>query len=114
MRAHPPWQSAHPPQDQPAIERRGDCAAFVLNTADPQYSIRRRRRPLAFRLLADPAGDAHFAMADARAFRERNESRRLPRPPSKSDARSLSWIAVAPGPQGRSQADVNVWRDALV
>jgi len=34
MRAHPPWQCAHPAQDQPAIERRGDCAAFVLNAAD--------------------------------------------------------------------------------
>src|ERR1051326_3241104 len=39
MRAHPPWQSAHPPQDQPAIERRGDCAAFVLNTADPLEEV---------------------------------------------------------------------------
>src|SRR5204863_394106 len=35
MRAHAPRQCAHPAQDQPAIERRGDRAAFVLNAADP-------------------------------------------------------------------------------
>src|SRR6516225_10575416 len=39
MRAHPPWQCAHPAQDQPAIERRGDCAAFVLNAANPSKEI---------------------------------------------------------------------------
>src|SRR6266481_9969997 len=34
VRAHPPRQRAHAAQDQPAIERRGDCAALVLNAAD--------------------------------------------------------------------------------
>ena len=34
MRAHPPWQGSHSPQNQPAIERRGDGAAFILNTAN--------------------------------------------------------------------------------
>src|SRR5437762_13675804 len=31
---HPPWQCAHPPQNQPAIERRGDCTAAILNAAN--------------------------------------------------------------------------------
>src|SRR5215216_1082683 len=35
MRTHAPWQCAHPTQNQPAIERRWDSAAFILNTADP-------------------------------------------------------------------------------
>ncbi len=34
MCAHPPRQRAHAAQDQPAIERRGDCAAGVLDTAN--------------------------------------------------------------------------------
>src|SRR4030095_13709797 len=34
MRAHPPRQGTHAAQDQPAIKRRGDCSALVLNTAD--------------------------------------------------------------------------------
>src|SRR5260370_37267763 len=34
MRAHPPWQGSHSPQNQPAIERRGDGPAFILNTAN--------------------------------------------------------------------------------
>src|SRR6478736_9290437 len=35
VRAHAPRQCAHPAQDQPAIERRGDRAALVLDAADP-------------------------------------------------------------------------------
>src|SRR5204863_8259547 len=34
MRAHSPGQSAHSAQNQPAIERRGDCASFILNVAN--------------------------------------------------------------------------------
>ena len=34
MRAHSPRQRAHAAQDKPAIERRGDRAALVLNAAD--------------------------------------------------------------------------------
>ena len=33
MRAHAPRQRAHSAQNQPAIEGRGDRAAFVLNAA---------------------------------------------------------------------------------
>jgi len=39
MRAHPPWKSSHPAQDQPAIERRGNRAARVLNVADTLEKI---------------------------------------------------------------------------
>src|ERR1051325_11963423 len=35
MRAHPPRQRAQPAQDQPAIERRGDSAADILDAANP-------------------------------------------------------------------------------
>src|ERR1700751_5092102 len=35
MRAHTPRQRAHSAQDQPAIERRGDGTALVLDAADP-------------------------------------------------------------------------------
>jgi hypothetical protein len=35
MRAHAPRQRPHPTQNQPAIERRGDCAALVLDAAYP-------------------------------------------------------------------------------
>ena len=34
MRAHAPWQGAYAAQNQPAIKRRGDRAALVLNAAD--------------------------------------------------------------------------------
>src|SRR6266550_6431568 len=34
MRPHPPRQGAHPAQNQPAIERRGDCAARILDAAN--------------------------------------------------------------------------------
>src|SRR4029450_1597123 len=34
MPAHPPGEGAHATQNQPAIERRGDRSALVLNTAD--------------------------------------------------------------------------------
>src|SRR6267154_2881546 len=34
MRAHPPRQRAHSPQNQPAIERRGDRAAAILNATN--------------------------------------------------------------------------------
>src|SRR6266498_4011455 len=39
MRAHPPRQRAHATQNQPAIERRGDRSALVLNTADTLAKI---------------------------------------------------------------------------
>jgi hypothetical protein len=35
VRAHAPRQCAHPAQDEPAIERRGDRATLVLDAADP-------------------------------------------------------------------------------
>jgi len=34
VRAHPPRQRAHAAQDEPAIERRGDCTAGVLDAAN--------------------------------------------------------------------------------
>src|SRR5207247_2300930 len=34
VRTHSPWQRAHAAEDQPAIERRGDRAALVLDAAD--------------------------------------------------------------------------------
>src|SRR5438067_2138284 len=34
MRSHPPWECAHPAQNQPAIKRRGNSAPFILNVAD--------------------------------------------------------------------------------
>src|SRR5258708_7167366 len=34
MRAHSPWQRAHAAQYQPAIKRRGDRAARILNAAN--------------------------------------------------------------------------------
>ena len=39
MRAHPPGQRAHSAQDQPAIEGRGDRAAFILNIANALKEI---------------------------------------------------------------------------
>src|SRR5439155_3349598 len=81
--------------------------------ADPQYPIRSRRSPLAFRLLAGSAWDAHIAVAHARAFGERNESRKVPRATSESGTRALPRIAVAPGTQDRSRTDVPVRRDAV-
>src|SRR4030095_7582569 len=39
MRAHPPRQGTHAAQDQPAIKRRGDCSALVLNAADTLKKI---------------------------------------------------------------------------
>ena len=39
MRAHAPRQGAHAAQDQPAIKRRGDCAALVLNAAEALEKI---------------------------------------------------------------------------
>src|ERR1044071_9272216 len=35
MGAHSPWQRAHAAKDQPAVERRGDRATFILNAANP-------------------------------------------------------------------------------
>ena len=34
MSAHPPWQGAHSAQNQPAIERRGNCSAAILDGAN--------------------------------------------------------------------------------
>src|SRR5713101_6206379 len=39
MRAHSPRQGSHSPQNQPAIERRRDRAAFILNVANPLKEI---------------------------------------------------------------------------
>ena len=69
--------------------------------------------PLAFRLLADPARDAHIAVAHARALGKRNENRKVPRATSESRARALSRFAIAPGPQDRGRTDVRVWWDAV-
>ena len=60
MRAHSPRQCAHAPQNQPAIERRGDCAAAVLDVADAlkKFIVR----------LCDDNSTEHVAMA-AEIFR---------------------------------------------
>src|ERR1043166_4273456 len=39
VRTHSPWQRAHPAQNQPAIERRGDRPAGILNRANPLEEI---------------------------------------------------------------------------
>src|SRR5205823_11462591 len=39
MRAHSPRQRAHATQNQPAIERRRDSAALILDTADTLEEI---------------------------------------------------------------------------
>ena len=39
MRTHPPGKGAHTTQNQPAIKRRGDRSALVLNTADTLEKI---------------------------------------------------------------------------
>src|SRR5262245_8043864 len=39
VRPQSPWDSAHAAQDQPAIERRRNCSAFVLNAADALEKI---------------------------------------------------------------------------
>src|ERR1700732_2704964 len=54
VRTHPPWQRSHSAQDQPAIERRGDSAAGILNRANPLEEI-------AF-LFCDHDSAKHIAM----------------------------------------------------
>ena len=76
-------------------------------------SIQYQRCPLAFRLLANPARDAHLAVAHARTFGERDESRRVPRATSKSCTRALSRAAIESGAQDRGRTDVDVRRDAF-
>src|SRR5260370_21306724 len=39
MRTHPPWQRAHPAQNQPTVERRRDRAPDVLHSANPFEKI---------------------------------------------------------------------------
>ena len=54
-----------------------------------------------------------LAVAHARAFGERDESRGVPRATSESGTRALSRFAVAPGTQDRGRTDVRVWWDAV-
>ena len=64
MRAHSPRQGPHSAQNQPAIKRRGDCAARILDRANTPEKI---RRP-----FCDDDSAEHIAVA-AKIFRGRME-----------------------------------------